>query len=240
MKLKSRLRLVADALMTLSLLFLMGYQFWGDSAHEWVGAAMFVLFIIHHVLNLGWYRTIFRGQLTPFRGFQLLLDMAVFAAMLGLMLSGIMLSNEVFSFLNIQSGLAFARLLHMAASYWGFILMSLHLGLHWSIFTGLARKLLKLKPCRRSRRAVLFLLSAGISAYGAITFVVRELPGYMLLRTQFVFLDFGEPAALFYLDYLAMMGGCVFIAHYTSSLLRGLRGARTALREAEHERSTVS
>lgn len=44
------------------------------------------------------------------------------------MLSGIMLSNEVFSFLNIQSGLAFARLLHMAASYWGFILMSLASG----------------------------------------------------------------------------------------------------------------
>lgn len=30
----------------------------------------------------------------------------------------------------------------------------------------------------------------------------------MLVRTQFVFLDFGEPKLRFYLDYLAMMG-CV-------------------------------
>ena len=32
----------------------------------------------------------------------------------------------------------------------------------------------------------------------------------MLVRTQFVFLDFSEPVPLFYLDYLAMMGTFVF------------------------------
>ena len=36
MKPKLAVKLSADVLMTLSLLFLMGYQFWGDTAHEWV------------------------------------------------------------------------------------------------------------------------------------------------------------------------------------------------------------
>ena len=37
MKLRSKIRLAVDLLMTLSLLFLMGYQLWGETAHEWAG-----------------------------------------------------------------------------------------------------------------------------------------------------------------------------------------------------------
>ena len=47
MKPKARLKISTDALMALVLLFLMGYQFWGDVAHEWADAAMFILFIVH-------------------------------------------------------------------------------------------------------------------------------------------------------------------------------------------------
>ena len=50
MKKKSKLKLAVDILMTLTLLFLMGYQLWGESAHEWAGAFMLVLFIAHHAL----------------------------------------------------------------------------------------------------------------------------------------------------------------------------------------------
>ena len=51
MKPKAVFKIVVDILMTLGLLFLMGYQFWGDVAHEWVGAGMFLVFILHHILN---------------------------------------------------------------------------------------------------------------------------------------------------------------------------------------------
>lgn len=127
---KTKVKILINVLMTLGLLILMGYHLWGDVAHEWVGAGMFLLFLLHHILNGNWYRALFRGRYTPFRVFQLVVDMLVFLAMIGLMVSGIMLSNHVFAFLNIESGMAFARLLHMAASHWGFILMVLHLGLH--------------------------------------------------------------------------------------------------------------
>lgn len=53
MKPKAVFKILVDVLMTLALLFLMGYQFWGDVAHEWVGAGMFLLFIVHHILNKG-------------------------------------------------------------------------------------------------------------------------------------------------------------------------------------------
>ena len=152
----------------------------------------------------------------------------VFLAMLGLMASGIMLSNHVFAFLDIHGGMSFARLLHMAASYWGFVLMSLHLGLHWGMFTGLARKALRLKAPSRARKFLLPVVAAAIAAYGLFSFVQRGLLTYMLVHTQFVFLDLSEPPLLFYLDYLAMMGTFICLGHYLSKLLqRAAKGRGT-------------
>ncbi|HIU30584.1 MAG TPA: DUF4405 domain-containing protein [Candidatus Caccousia avistercoris] len=228
MKPKAIIKIVIDVLMTLGLLFLMGYQFWGDAAHEWAGAGMFLLFILHHVLNGNWYKSLFKGRYTPSRIFQVVVDLLVFLAMIGLMVSGIMLSNHVFSFLNIHGGMSFARLLHMAASHWGLVLMALHLGLHWGMFLGLAKKALHLKQTSRVRKILLPVLGAGIAIYGLIVFLRRSLLTYMLLQTQFVFLDFGEPVPLFYLDYLAMMGAFIFLAYYVSALLRKWSGKRAA------------
>ena len=50
MKRAAIVKIVVDVWMTLLLLFLMGYQLWGESAHEWAGAFMLVLFIAHHAL----------------------------------------------------------------------------------------------------------------------------------------------------------------------------------------------
>ena len=59
---KSTIKPVGDIFMTVLLLFLMGYQFWGETAHEWAGTLMLLLFIAHHILNAGWYKNIFRWQ----------------------------------------------------------------------------------------------------------------------------------------------------------------------------------
>lgn len=229
MKSKTAIKMLTDLLMTIGLLFLMGYQFWGDTAHEWAGAGMFVLFLAHHILNQGWYRALFRGKYTPVRVLQLLLNVLLTAAMLGLMISGIILSRHVFAFLPIDGGTSFARLLHMVSAYWGFVLMALHLGLHWSMVLGRFRKAARLKGSSRTRTLVLRLAGAAAAVYGLSVFVRRNLLNYMLLRTQFVFLDYSEPLLLFYLDYLAMMGFFIFAAHFLSILLK----KRTSARQGE-------
>ncbi len=219
MKPKAIFKIIVDAAMTLGLLFQMGYQFWGDAAHEWVGAGMFVLFLAHHILNWRWYKTLFHGRYTPVRVFGLLVDLLVLLAMIGLMVSGIMLSREVFAFLPIRGGMSFVRLLHLAASYWGFVLMALHLGLHWKMVLGQFRRGAKGKQLFRLRFGVLTVLGAAIAVYGLTAFFRRELPAYLFLQTQFAFFDFSEPVVLFYLDYLAMMGLFIWLAHYLTKLL---------------------
>ena len=47
-------KMIVDGMMTLGLLFLMGYQLWGESAHEWAGAGMLLLFLAHNFLNRSW------------------------------------------------------------------------------------------------------------------------------------------------------------------------------------------
>lgn len=220
MKPKAAFKIVVDILMTLGLLFLMGYQFWGDVAHEWAGAGMFALFIAHHVLNWSWYKSMLSGKYSPYRIFQLIVDLLVLLSMIGLMVSCVMLSNHVFAFLDIHGGMSFARILHMAACHWGFVLMALHLGMHWGMFMGLAKKALKLKRQSHVRKILLPIVGAAIAIYGLTVFIQRNLLSYMLVRTQFVFLDFGESIPLFYLDYLAMMGTFIFLAYYISKLLR--------------------
>lgn len=130
---KGKMKMAVDILMTAALLFLMGYQFWGETAHEWVGAGMFILFLAHHILNGNWHRNLFRGKYSPMRIFLTAVDVLTLFSMLAQMYSGIVLSRHVFAFLPIESGLALARRLHILGSYWGFLFMSLHLGLHWNM-----------------------------------------------------------------------------------------------------------
>ena len=224
MKPKARLKVGIDILMTLLLLYLMGYQFFGDIAHEWAGAGMFALSIVHHLLNGSWHKNLLHGKYNLSRILMLVIDILLFADMLGLMISGIMLSNHVFAFLGISGGMSFARLLHMASSYWGFVLMSLHLGLHWGIIRGMIRRVGNGgKEASGAVKMLLRILGTVIAAYGLTVFIRRDLLTYMFIRTQFVFLDFNEPVPLFYIDYLAMMGTFIWIAYHLSIFTRSKR-----------------
>ena len=55
MKPKAIVRIGIDIGMTVLLLLLMAYELIGSGPHEWIGLAMFVLFVCHHLLNRGWY-----------------------------------------------------------------------------------------------------------------------------------------------------------------------------------------
>lgn len=228
MKPKQIVKVCVDAVMTFDLLFLMGYHLWGDTAHEWVGAGLFLLFILHHILNWRWWTGLFRGKYTAIRILQITINLLTLAAMLGLMVSGVILSSKVFAFLQIRGHMAFARRLHMAASYWGFLLMTAHLGLHWGMLLGMVQKAGKTKLPGRPVSPWLTLPGVLVAAYGAAAMVKRDLATYLFLRAEFVFLDFSESKLLFYLDYLAIMGTFIFLAHFAAKLLRKRKGRKTA------------
>ena len=227
MKPKQIVKIVVDVAMALGMLFQMGYHLWGDTAHEWVGAGLFLLFLLHHILNWRWWTGLFKGKYTAVRILQTTINLLTLAAMLGLMVSGVILSSKVFAFLQIRGHMAFARRLHMAASYWGFLLMTAHLGLHWGMLLGMVRKTGKTKLPGKPASHWPALLGALIAAYGMTAMVNRNFVTYLFLQAEFVFLDFSESKMLFYLDYLAIMGTFIFLAHFAAKLLRKRKERKT-------------
>lgn len=227
MKKRMKFRIGVDAGMTLLLLFLMGYPLWEEERHEWAGAAMFVLFILHHLLNRSWYTHMFSGRVTAFRVLQLIVDALLFLDMLALMISGIWLSQHVFAFLPIHGGISWARILHMVSAYWGFVLMSCHLGMHWHMFIGIFRKLLAPRGVFMRAKAALRVISIGASAYGLYAFIQRDLMMYLTAGTQFVFFDYSESALKFYLDHLAIMALWMMIFHEIGKWCRKAHDGRS-------------
>lgn len=51
MKRKTMIKIGIDLIMTVLLLFQMAYMLIGETVNEWMGAAMFILFILHHIVN---------------------------------------------------------------------------------------------------------------------------------------------------------------------------------------------
>lgn len=144
--------------------------------------------------------------------------MLTLLSMFALMYSGIVLSRHVFSFLQVKSGLALARRLHILGSYWGFLLMGLHLGLHWNMVLGKWKK--KHRMDSKGGRIIFFLAGLAVALYGGWVFVKRDFVTYLFLRSEFVFLDYEESKILFYIEYLALVGMCIFISHNLGKLFR--------------------
>lgn len=216
MKPKMILKMSIDLVMTVLLLFQMAYMLVGNTAHEWIGVVMFVLFILHHVLNIRWYRNLFKGRYSGFRILQTVVNFFVLFCMLGLMVSGIIMSRVVFSFLPINGGMGFARILHMVTAYWGFLLMSVHLGLHWGMIMGMARKIRKQKEPSKLQTWILRALALVISGFGVYAFLKHNLLSYMFVKNQFVFFDMQQPLISFLAEYLAMMVLWACLSYYLS------------------------
>lgn len=204
-----------DLLMTAALPAMMGYSLVGEAAHEWIGAGMLLLFVLHHGLNWKWICGLRRGRYTRFRVLQTFLAALVLLTMLGSMASGIVLSRHVFGWLPIAGGRIWARVVHMLCAYWGFVFLSLHLGIHWGQVIAAVRRKTPLRlPAMVPRSAALL-----IAACGAFALWRNGIADYLFLRSHFVFFDFERPLALFFLDYLAMMGLFICCGYYGGRIL---------------------
>ena len=192
----------------------------GQETHEWLGAVMMALFLTHHLLNLGWWRGFAKGKYTTSRTFQTALDLLLLLDMAALCVSGVMMSGFVFRFLGISGGMIIARQLHLLASYWGLILMSVHLGLHMGQFFPLFRKLFRLSEKNNIRTYVLRIIAIVLSAYGIYAFIDQHIADYLFAQTHFVMFDETKSAAVYFAETVAMMGLFAAAGYYLNKLLR--------------------
>lgn len=223
MSVKRKIQIIIDICMTILLPVLMAYVLVGEEVHEWIGSTMFLLFIVHHILNRSWLKNIRKGKYNGMRILGTVINVCLLIIMITLMISGIMVSKYVYSFLPLGGGMSTARIAHLLASNWGFVMMSLHLGLHWSMFLGMVRKARKGKDLHIIETVALRGFAALISAYGIYAFYRRNIGSYLFLTNQFVFFDYHEPFIYFLIDYFAMTGLFACLGYYLSKTLKSAK-----------------
>lgn len=230
---KRKFQILIDAAMTALLPCLMAYQLISETAHEWLGMSMFLLLILHHALNFRWYRALNKGRWSCSRILGTVVNVLLFADMVFLLISGILMSRHVFAFLSIDGGISFARVLHLLASYWGFVLMSIHIGLHWNMIMAMMRKAMPAVKPSLTRSVALRIITVLICAYGIYAFINRKFSEYMFLKNQFVFFDFDEPLIFFFADYLAIIVLFAALGYYLLMLSGKVSTHRWAGKENE-------
>ena len=220
-----RLRMTVDITMTILSIILMGgnYLFPADIVHEILGVGLFVLWSLHIILNRRWYGAISKGKYNPYRVMQTIINCCILICTIFLMISGIILSNHIFTFLNIQGGLGFARIAHLLASHWYFLFMSLHIGLHVGVIANKMRhpapinchpeldsgshaeEMPKQVRHDKLRKIIPRILLALVCAYGIYAFIARGVWKYLILQQQFFFFDLDRGYILFAIDYISII-----------------------------------
>ena len=231
------LRPLIDILMTIILLLSMSYELigpalalmlekfgiifdgyeYGGLIHEWLGMSLIILFFIHLWLNKWWLKNLFKGRYNLTRTILTSTNILLIIDVIFLLISGLLMSRIFESFENpdTDSLTSFARQAHIAASYWGYVLMSFHAGLNWHIFSAMM-----FKNLNKKLKIIPHLIAAAFMIYGVFAFVKRQLWDYMTLNIMFVFFDFEEPFMFFIFDYIAIMILFACIGHYLILLLR--------------------
>ena len=236
----NKIRLPLDIMMTLVSIVLMGgnYLFPADIVHEILGVGLFVLWSVHIFLNRRWYGAIFKGKYNPCRIMQTVINCCILLCTIFLMISGIILSNQLFTFLNIQSGLGFARIAHLLASHWYYLFMSLHIGLHVGMITNKMRHPAPInchpelvsgsstnempKQVRHDKlhKIIPRIILALLCAYGLYAFIAQGVWKYLVLKQQFFFFDLERGYILFAMDYISIIILFATISHFIAKLLK--------------------
>ena len=176
MEMNRKKRRVLDILMTALFILQMAYHIEGNAVHEKAGILLFALFLYHNLLNRKWYAALLKGKYSFPRIFMTLINVSFLIVMLGVGISGVMISREVFPFIDL--GFSFGwRKLHIGATAWGYVLMAMHLGLHW----GMIMRCVEKKIPKSRERSFYCRIKAGIGSvivlYSCFAFWKRKLPG---------------------------------------------------------------
>ncbi len=193
-----KLKIIIDILMYLIFIILMGHYITENLIHEILGTIMFILFIVHHILNIKFYKTIFKGKYTFKRISIIITDLILLICMVGMILSSINISSNIFAFLNIPITI-FGRKLHMISTSWGFVVMSIHLGLH----LGLPISKINKKMKDNTFEYVYYFILILISIYGLYSFIKLDYISDMFAINDFKYYDYDELPIIFYLHTLS-------------------------------------
>lgn len=210
-----KLRIAIDIMMYLLFIILMGHHITENLIHEILGTLLLILFIMHNILNIKYYKIIFKGKYTSKRVLTLIIDMLLLISVIGIIISAINISNEVFSPLNISTKI-WGRKLHMLSTSWAFVLMSVHVGMHISPIMNKIYKKIK----NNTFEYVYYLVLILLIIHGIYSFIKLNLISDLFLLNAFKYYDYNESPIIFYLHVTATSLLICLIVYFISKIKR--------------------
>ncbi|GHU84157.1 membrane protein [Spirochaetia bacterium] len=211
-------RLIIDFMMTLLLLSAFDYRIAREAPHEWIGISIGALFILHNVINLHWYKNIFKGKYHFKRVITTIVNLLLLVTMATLIISGLMQSRSVLAFLHLPGGM-FLRQIHTTAAYCGLLLIAVHVGVHWEMIMNAFRKMFKITGKNNARRIILRTIAVLIVVCGLWASFDRDIFSKLFHGVTFDFWNPERPVILFYIANLSIMGIYVFLTYYLLKLV---------------------
>jgi hypothetical protein len=212
------LRLTLDLVAVGLFMGAMAYWWLDNRTHELIGTAMFGLLILHNVFNRRWYGTLPRTRREAKPLMTVVLNLILLATMVTLLTTSVLISQSVFGVLSV--GGATAREIHILAAYWALIIISIHLGLHWSIVMNVGRGLTGLREHSALRACVLRFMALGMAAQGVYSSFEMNIGSRLLLVPTMQFWDFNEGSFGFFLCHASIVGLYVCIGYYAMAALQ--------------------
>lgn len=208
-----------DVAMYILFLLLMGQCVLRGAVHEWLGISAGILFLIHNALNYKWYCTLLKGKYNAMRMVQLVVNALLFLAMLACMIGGLLVSQHIFAIGN-GSAIEFGRHLHLVATAWAFILMSIHLGLHGSIFVEGVKKIHADERIKKAVHLICRVVIAALCAYGLYQFVDRRFweELFHLIDYQKEY-DYSKSLVPYFAESAVLSALFITISHYAKKIL---------------------
>lgn len=203
-----KLKIIVDVLMTIIFIMLMCNQLTGVFAHEILGISVIVLFIIHQILNRNFYKSLFKGKYSKLRIAFLIIDILLLIMMIIMIFSSLMVSEHLFRGLHFGSNYL-GRVLHIISAYSIYMLIGLHLGLHYNT-------LIKLKKENKIILNVLLILLALV--FGINGFIKKEFIQKITLQSFFPLYS-EDNAIMIIIDYVGILIMFVVIGYGILNLL---------------------
>ena len=156
---KKIVKIVIDIIMLILMILEYSRIALGPLIHEIIGITLFILFIIHNLLNISFYKSLFKGKYTPVKIINLVINSLFLVSMVLTITFGFLVSTAIF---NFNGNMQF-RVLHSQLAYISLILLSLHLGINLKIVFGKA--IMKLKKHKKIK-IIIYLLELLLIIFG--------------------------------------------------------------------------
>ena len=206
-----------DILMIVLFIVLMGCSFTGDVVHECLGMLLFAMFVVHHILNGAWYRTLVNRWRSPRQFVLAFMTVVLFVIMITMAISSVLVSRTLFAFIDYDGGL-FARQFHQMSTHLGLILAAIHFGIYGKRFFPGFRQMNNVQTtARKAIRLVFILLISAICVYGIVSSFRHDIGDKLLMRQAYSF--WSGSRILFFVDYVAVFVLYAVIAYVVEHIL---------------------